>query len=81
MIGIIAEMHVQTLRRLHADFNPEILYTGLYNPRWLPTAKEFTADMNNIKVGSLRLETLLTHLSLPQQNDLLSRRSPAAGTG
>ena len=38
----IAEMHEQTLRRLHAGFDLESLYTGLYNPRWPPTFEEFT---------------------------------------
>ena len=38
-IKIIAEMYEQTLRRLHAGFYSEPLYTGLYNPRWPPTSE------------------------------------------
>ena len=78
-IEIIVEMHEHTLRRLHTVFYSEPLYTGLYNPRWPPTAEEFTADMND-KVGDLRLEIPLVQLPPPPQNDLSPRRSPAAGT-
>ena len=31
-IEVVAEMHLHTLRRLHAGFDAEPLYTGLYNP-------------------------------------------------
>ena len=34
IVEVIAETHAQTLRRLHAGFDSEPLYTGLYNPRW-----------------------------------------------
>ena len=60
-INIIAEMHEQTLRRLHAGFQTKPLYTGLYNPRRPPTTEELTADMN-AEVKSLRLEVLLASL-------------------
>ena len=59
MIEVIAEMHEQTLRRLHAGFDSEPLYTGLYNPRRSPTPETFTLDMN-VEVESLRLEVLLS---------------------
>ena len=32
-IETTAEMHEEILRRLHADFDPEPFYNGLYNPR------------------------------------------------
>ena len=41
-IEIIAEMYAQTLRRLHAGFDPEPFYTGLYNPQWPPDPGEYT---------------------------------------
>ena len=78
-INIISEIHEQTLRRLHADYDSEPLYTGSYNPQWPPTAKEFTADLI-VEVGRLRLEILLAQLPLPPQYDLSPRRSPATGT-
>ena len=45
-IEIIAEIHEQTLRRLHEGFDSEPLYIGLYNPRRPPTPEEFTLNMN-----------------------------------
>ena len=72
-------MHEYILRCLHAGFDLEPLYTGVYNPRWPPTPEEFTADMN-VAVGSLRLEILHGQLPSPPQYDLTSRRSPAAST-
>ena len=51
---VIAEMHEQTLRRLHAGFDSEPLYTGLCDPRWPPTLEEFTLNIH-IKVEKLRL--------------------------
>ena len=33
-IEIIAQIHKQTLRRLHAGFASESFYTRTYNPRW-----------------------------------------------
>ena len=57
-IEIVAEIHEQTLRRLHAGFNSEPLHSGLYNSRRRPTTEDFRADMN-VEVGSLRLEIYL----------------------
>ena len=79
-IEVIAEMHEHTLRRLHASFDSEPLYTGLYNPRRPPTPEEFTLDMN-VEVESLREEILLSQPLPPPEYDLSLRRSPAAGTG
>ena len=78
-IEIIAEMHEQTLRRLNAGFTSKLLYTGLYNPQWPPTVKEFTADMN-AEGGSLRLEDLHAQLPPPPQYDVSPQRSLAAST-
>ena len=78
-IKIIAEMHEHTLRRLHAGFDSELFYTGLYSSRWPPTAETFTVDMD-VEVGRLRLEVPLSKLPPPPQYDLSPRRSPAAGT-
>ena len=49
---------------MHADFDPEPFYTGLYNPRRPPTPEEFTMDMT-FGVESLRLERLLSQPLLP----------------
>ena len=32
-IGVIAEIHEETMRRLHAGLDLELFCTGLYNPR------------------------------------------------
>ena len=56
---ILAEIHEKTLRRLHAGFDPEPFYTGLYNPRRSPTVEEFTLDLE-VEVESLRMELLLS---------------------
>ena len=53
-IETIAEMHEKTLRRLHAGFDPEPFYTGLYNPRRSRTLEEVTLDLK-VEVGSLRV--------------------------
>ena len=72
-------MHEYASRHLHAGFDLEPLYTGLYNLRRRLTPQEVTAEMN-FGLGSLRLESLLVQLPPPPQYDLLLRRSPAAGT-
>ena len=71
-IEVTAETHKQTLRRLHARFDPEYFYTEMYNPRRPSTPEE---------VASLRLNVLLLQLPPPLQYDLSPRRPPAAGTG
>ena len=58
-IEVIAEMHEETLRRLHVSLNWKPFYTGLYNPRRPFTPEEFTLDMK-VEVDSLRLEILLS---------------------
>ena len=45
-IEVIAKMHEQTLRCLHAGFDSECFNTGLYNPRRPFIPQEFTLDMN-----------------------------------
>ena len=42
-IEIIAEMNAQ---RLHAGFDLEPLYNGLYNPRWPHSPEDFTLKMS-----------------------------------
>ena len=64
-------MHEKTVRCLHAGFDLEHFYTGLYNLRLPPTPEELTLDLK-VEVKSLRVEVIL---SRP-----LPRRSPAAGT-
>ena len=78
-IEIIAEIHEQTLRRPHAGFDLELLYTGLYNPRWLHNLQTSMLEMN-VEVEILRLEILFSQPPTPPQYDALPRRSPAAGT-
>ena len=56
-IEITAEMHAQTLRSLHAGFDSEPLYIGIYNPRWLPTPDENTFEVN-AEIDKMRLETV-----------------------
>ena len=73
-------MHAQTFRCLHAAFDLEPLYTGLYNPRWLPTPDENTPEIS-VNVESLRLEILFSEPPPPPQDDLSPRRSHTAGTG
>ena len=46
-IDVVAERHEDTLRCLHAGFDPEHFYTGLYDDRRPPTSKEFTLDMKS----------------------------------
>ena len=79
-IEVIAEMHEDTLRRLHASLDLEPIYTGLYNPRRSPTPEEYALDMT-IEVESLRLEVLLSQPLRPPQYNSSPRRSPAAGAG
>ena len=79
-IKIIAKMHEQALRRLHAGFDLEALYTGLYNPRWLPPSEEFTLKIN-VEIERLRLEILISEPPPPPQYDLSPRQSPTASTG
>ena len=66
-------MHKDTLRHLHAGFDPESFYTGLYNPRRPPTTEEFTLDLK-VEMEGVRLKLLLSQPLLPQ---LLPRLSPA----
>ena len=65
-IDIIAEMHEQTLRRLHAGFDLKPLYNGLYNPRWPPNPIEFTLEMS-VEVDILGMEVLFAQLPTPPQ--------------
>ena len=64
-IEIIAEMHEEILRRLHAGFDPEPFYTGFYNPRRPRTPEEFSLDLK-VEMESLRMELLLSKQSLLQ---------------
>ena len=81
IIEIMAETHAQTLRRLHAGFDSEPLYTRLYNPRWPHSPEEYTLEMD-VDVKRLRLEILFSKpLLLPPQDVLSPRQSHAAGTG
>ena len=42
-IETIGEMHTETLRHMHAGFDPEPVCIRLYNLRRPPTPEEFTA--------------------------------------
>ena len=64
----MSETHEQTLIRLHAVFDLELLYTGLYNPRRPPTPEDFALDMN-VEIESLRLEFSLSQPLLPPLYD------------
>ena len=66
-IEIIAERHEETLRHLHAGFDPEPFYTGLYDARRPPTPKKFTLVIK-VEVIRLRLELLLSGPLSPQYN-------------
>ena len=79
-IEVIIEMHEETLRRLYAGFDPELLCNGLYSPRRQPTLDELALDME-FEVESLKLKVLLSQLPPPPQYYLSPRRSPAAATG
>ena len=79
-IEVIIEMHEETLRRLYAGFDPELLYNGLYSPRRQPTLDELALD-TEFEVESLRLKALLSQLPPPPKYCLSPRRSPAAATG
>ena len=72
-IKITTERHEETLRRLHADFDPEPFNTGLYDARRLSTPEEFILG-KKIEVERLGLELLLSQQLPPQ---LLPRQSPA----
>ena len=76
----IAEIHEQTLRCLHAGFDSEPLYTGLYNPRWPPTPEELTLNIN-IETERFSLEIPFSQPPPPPQYESSLRRSPAAGKG
>ena len=69
-------MHVKTLGRLHADFDPGPVYSGLYNARRPLTSDNFTLGMKR-EVEGLRMELLLAELP-PPQYDLppRARQSP-----
>ena len=79
-IETIAEMHAESLKCMHAGFDPEPYYTGLYSPRRAPTPEEFSLDLK-VEVESLRIEVLLLQPLPPSQYDLPPRRSPATSTG
>ena len=72
-IETVAEMHEETLRHLHAGFNPESFNTGLYNTRRPPTLEEFNLDLK-VEVESLRTELLLSQPLPLSQLDLPPRR-------
>ena len=72
-IDITADTHEETLRRLHAGFDPKPFYTGIYNARSPPIPKGFTVDMK-VELERLRLECLLSEPS-PPQYDLTPRQS------
>ena len=72
-------MHEHTLRRVHAAFYAKTLYTGLYNPRWLPNSEGFTLAMN-VKVERLSMEILLSQPRTPPRYNLPPQQSPVAGT-
>ena len=67
-IDITAEMHAQTLRRLHAGYDSEPRYTGLYNPRWPHNPEEYTPEMS-VEVERLRLEIIFSKPPPPPQYD------------
>ena len=73
-----AETHAH---RLHASFDSEPLYTGLYNPRWPHTPAEKSKLNMDVEIERLRLEILLLQPTPSPQDDLSPRRSPAVGTG
>ena len=79
-IEVIIEMHEETLRRLYAGFDPELLCNGLYSPRRQPTLDELALDME-FEVENLKLKVLLSQLPPPPQYCLSPRRSPAALRG
>ena len=78
-IETMAEVHAETLRRMHAGYGPEPYYTGLFNPRRTHTPEEFTLDLK-VEVESLRMEVLLSKPLPPPIYNLPPRRSSAAGT-
>ena len=53
-IEAIADRDEETLRHLHAGFDPELFYNGLYNPRRPPTAEELILDLK-VEVEGLRM--------------------------
>ena len=71
-IEIIVEIHEHTLRRLHAGFDLEPLYTGLYNSRWPPISKEFTPEMPS-EAERLKMEILLPQPP-PRRRHMIYRR-------
>ena len=71
-------MLADTLRRMHAGFDPEPYYSGLYTSRRPHTPGEFTLD-RKVELESWRTEVLLSQPLPPLQYDLPPRRSPAAG--
>ena len=62
---IVAERQEETLRCLHADLDPELFYTGLYNSRRPLAPENLTLDLK-VEVDILRMERLLLERSLPQ---------------
>ena len=76
-IEITAEICAQ---HLHAGFDSETLYNGLYNPRWPHSPEEHKLEMD-VDVEQLRLEILLSQPAPSRQDYLSPRRSPAVGTG
>ena len=75
-IKTVSEMYEETLRHLHAGFDPEPFYTGIYDPRRSPAPEEFTLDVR-VEMECLRTE-LLQSKPPPLQYDLppQARRSP-----
>ena len=74
---IMAETHVQ---RVHVGFDSEPLYTGLYNPQWPHTPKEYNLELD-VEVERLKLKILLSGPPTSLQDDLSPGQSHAAGTG
>ena len=66
--------------RLHAGFYSELLYIGLYNPRWLHSPEEYKLKIS-VDFERLRLKIPFSQPAPPPQYDTSPRRSPAVCTG
>ena len=76
-LEIIVEIHAQ---RLHAGFDSEPLYTGLYNPKRPHSPEKYKLQMD-VELERLRFEIFFLQPAPPPQYSSSPRRSPAVGAG